>query len=120
MESLKARYFDSHPDEPVILHRSDIMNRRGAFLNLFVTLVSKMPLTEEILKRLREWEYVVITVCLDKERHVKRSGAWSRDPYHYCMEVLLGAFLHSDVPASLNRRCHGGEPRRQGGPQAEG
>ena len=91
MESLKATYFDSHPDEPVILHRSDIMNRRGAFQPLRDSRVNNAFGTE-VLQRLREWEYVVITVCLDKEKHVKRSGAWSRDPYHYCMEILLERF----------------------------
>ena len=91
MESLKAVYFDSHPDEPVILHRSDIMNRRGAFHPLRDSRVNNAFGTE-ILQRLREWEYVVITVCLDKEKHVRRSGAWSRDPYHYCMEILLERF----------------------------
>ncbi len=99
MESFKARYFDSHPDEPIILHRSDIMNRRGAFQSLRDSRVNN-AFVGEILKRLREWEYAIITVCLDKEKHVKRSGAWSRDPYHYCMEILLERFC------TLMRQLH--------------
>ena len=91
MESLKAEYFDSHPDEPVILHRSDIMNRRGAFQSLYAPHVND-AFNKEILRLLRKWEYVVVTVCLDKERHVEQYGTWSRDPYHYCMEILLERF----------------------------
>lgn len=26
MEKLKAEYFDSHPDEPIILHRKELVN----------------------------------------------------------------------------------------------
>lgn len=116
MESLKVRYFDSHPDEPIILHRSDIMNRRGAFQPLRDSRINNAFVTE-ILKRLREWEYVVITVCLDKKNHVKRSGAWSRDPYHYCMEILLERFctlmggLHSTGDVMAESRG-GKEDRR--------
>ena len=116
MESLKATYFNSHPDEPVILHRSDIMNRRGAFQPLRDSRVNNAFGTE-ILQRLREWEYVVITVCLDKEKHVQRSGAWSRDPYHSCMEILLERFcflmgqLHSTGDVMAESRG-GREDRR--------
>ncbi len=31
MESLKARYFGSHPDDPVILHRKEMFNARPPF-----------------------------------------------------------------------------------------
>jgi len=31
MEALKARYFHHHPDEPVILHRTEMVNAREAF-----------------------------------------------------------------------------------------
>ena len=116
MESLKTIYFGSHPDEPVILHRSDIMNRRGAFHPLRDSRVNN-AFDRDILKRLREWEYGVITVCLDKEKHVKRYGSWSRDPYHYCMEVLLERFctlmgqLHSTGDVMAESRG-GKEDRR--------
>ena len=116
MEALKAMYFGSHPDDPVILHRSDIMNRRGAFHPLRDSRV-KNAFDQEILKRLREWEYVVITVCLDKEKHMQRYGSWSRDPYHYCMEVLLERFctlmfqLHSTGDVMAESRG-GKEDRR--------
>lgn len=33
-EELKTRYFGSHPDEPVILHRKEILNKDAFFVNL--------------------------------------------------------------------------------------
>ena len=91
MELLKVKYFDCHPDDPVILHRADIMNRRGVFQRLGVRHVND-AFNREVLDLLRKWEYIVVTVCLDKESHVEQYGVWSRDPYHYCMEILLERF----------------------------
>ena len=34
MEALKSAYFGSHPDDPVILHRKELVNRRGPFVSL--------------------------------------------------------------------------------------
>ena len=66
MEALKVRYFGSHPDESVILHRKEMLNARHPFQAL------KDPKTREdfdkgLLKLLKRWEYTVITVCLDKK-----------------------------------------------------
>lgn len=41
---------------------------------------------------MREWDYTVITVCLDKKHIVETYGSWRRDPYHYCMAILLERF----------------------------
>lgn len=91
MELVKVKYFDSHPNDPVVLHRSDIMNRRGVFQSLYAPRVND-AFNKEMLRLLRKWEYVVVTVCLDKKSHLDRYGTWSRDPYHYCMEILLERF----------------------------
>ena len=91
MESLKVRYFDSHPDEPVILHRKEMVNRKRPFLNLRDARVEH-DFNQDLLKCLREWEYGVVTVCLDKKNHAETYGDWVRDPYHYCMEILLERF----------------------------
>ena len=90
MESLKSRYFDSHPDDPVIFHRKDMVNRRLPFQNLRDARVER-EFNGELLRCLREWEYAVVTVCLDKKNHAE-SGASDRDPYHHCMAILMGRF----------------------------
>ena len=91
MESLKVRYFGSHPDEPVILHRKEMVNRKYPFHTLRNMRV-EYTFNQDLLKCLREWEYRVITVCLDKKNHVETYGEWVRDPYHYCMALLLERF----------------------------
>lgn len=91
MEDLKWRYFGSHPDEPIILHRNDLVNRRRAFQALSDSQVERR-FNQDLLAYLRDWEYCVITVCLDKKTHVEKYGDWAYDPYHYCMEVLMERF----------------------------
>ncbi|HUT47565.1 MAG TPA: DUF3800 domain-containing protein [Sedimentisphaerales bacterium] len=34
MERLKEKYFDYHPDEPIVFHRKEIINTRPPFQNL--------------------------------------------------------------------------------------
>jgi hypothetical protein len=91
MEALKRRYFESHPDEPIIFHRHELVYRSPPFEALS-DLGVQYAFNQDLLRCLREWEYRVITVCLDKKGHVEAYGIWRRDPYHYCMAVLLERF----------------------------
>ena len=43
LEALKTRHLPHHPDDPVVLHREDMINARKAFKNL------RDPATREIL-----------------------------------------------------------------------
>ncbi|MCB0071790.1 MAG: DUF3800 domain-containing protein [Caldilineaceae bacterium] len=92
IENLKYRYFLSHPDEPVILHRKELVNRRHPFTAL------RMPETEqafnkELLNLLTVLDYRVMTVVIDKLEHTRRYQVWRSDPYHYCMTVLAERFV---------------------------
>lgn len=92
MEDLKTRYFTSHPDEPVIFHRKEMVNFRPPFEPLREESV-RTRFDAEILGLLRQWQYTVITVCLDKRKHLETYSTWRYDPYHYCMAVLLERFV---------------------------
>lgn len=91
MEALKSRYFDSYPADPVILHRKELVNRLPPFQALRNPEVESM-FNQELLTCLRNWEYRVITVCLDKKNHIESYRTWARDPYHYCLALLLERF----------------------------
>jgi len=92
METLKSRFFDNHPDEPVVLHRTDMVKTRGAFIALKDPEMRGL-VDEELLRLLRECEYVVITVCIDKQKHLETYRDWRYDPYHYCLEVMMERYL---------------------------
>jgi len=102
LEALKQRYFGSHPDDPVILHRKEMINAKGPFAVL-KDVATRERFNVELLRLLSSWEYVVISVCLDKKRHREQYTVWRYDPYHYCMALLLERFVFL-----LNRRgAHG-------------
>jgi hypothetical protein len=88
MEELKAKYFDYHPDEPIVFHRKEMVNALDSFRNLIHSEV-RQKFDRELLHLLRTWQYVVITVCLDKKKHKETYTTWRYDPYHYCLAVLL-------------------------------
>lgn len=88
IEKLKVKYFKSHPDDPIILHRKELVNAKYPFKALKDGKV-KLQFDEELLAFLKKWEYSVITVCLDKKEHKETYKVWRYDPYHYCLALLL-------------------------------
>jgi hypothetical protein len=94
MEALKAKFFRSHPDEPVIFHRKEMVNAKPPFECLKDPEIQKQ-FDRELLNLIESWEYIVITVCLDKKKHKETYTAWRYDPYHYCLAILLERFIFS-------------------------
>ncbi len=92
MEELKSKFFGAHPDEPIILHRKEMVNAAGPFVSLKEP-ARKEEFDAELLDLLSAWNYIVITVCLDKKAHKETYTTWRYDPYHYCLAVLLERFV---------------------------
>ncbi len=103
MEALKRKFFGSHPDEPVVFHRKEILNARPPFQALQDPEVRRR-FDDELLALLGAWEYTVISVCLDKKRHKETYTVWRYDPYHYCLAVVLERLVFF-----LNRRGSRGD-----------
>ena len=92
METLKKDFFGSHPDEPVIFHRKEILNAKPPFTKLrnkyFRAIFDKT-----LLDFLGKWQYSVISVCIDKKKHKEIYEIWRYDPYHYCLSILVERFV---------------------------
>jgi len=93
MEQLKRQFFGSHPDDPVVFHRKEMLNAKPPFEALADSTV-RANFDSELLKLLDAWHYTVITVCLDKKRHKETYATWRYDPYHYCLAMLLERFAY--------------------------
>ena len=91
MESLKAKYFNYHPDEPLIFHRKELVNAKRPFKALR-DQKTKESFDTDLLDRLNVWEYIALTVCLDKKSHKETYQVWRYDPYHYCLAILIERF----------------------------
>lgn len=116
MENLKRRFFDPHPDEPVIFHRKEMVNGRFPFEKLRDSAVREQ-FNHELLRFLKTWKYVVISVCLDKRKHKDTYLTWRYDPYHYCLAVLLERFVFflngADARGDVLAESRGGKADRR-------
>jgi hypothetical protein len=92
LEDLKRRYFSHHPDEPVVFHRKEMVNAQGPFSALQEEQI-RDQFNTELLNLLAEWNYIVITVCIDKKRHKDTYTTWRFDPYHYSLTVLIERYV---------------------------
>jgi hypothetical protein len=92
MDELKRKFFQRDPDEPVIFHRKELVNKRPPFQSLR-DQETEQEFNIALLKALSRWEYRVITVVLDKKVHRDQYQVWRYHPYHYCLAVLLERFV---------------------------
>lgn len=92
MEALKVKYFSSHPDDPIIMHRKEILNAKPPFERLKENDI-RSAFDHELLELFKRWEYQVISVCIDKKKHKETYSKWRYDPYHYCLAVILERYV---------------------------
>ena len=88
LELLKQKHFPYNPDEPIILHRKEIINRSGSFWRLR-DKEKDAAFTEDLFQFLKDQKYCIITVVVDKNSHVRRHGTTAYNPYHYCLMVMM-------------------------------
>jgi hypothetical protein len=91
VEKLKSKYFENHPDDPVILHRKEMINKKSPFRVLSEPDV-ETAFNNELLGLLEKWKFKTITVLIDKFEHQTKYSTWRYDPYHYCMAIILERF----------------------------
>lgn len=92
VEDVKRRYFGSHPDEPVIFHRKELVNKKPPFTALADPAIER-AFNQELLDLLERLAYVAITAVIDKLEHQRRYSVWRFDPYHYCLTVLVERYV---------------------------
>jgi hypothetical protein len=91
IEKLKKDFFSSHPDNPIIFHRKEMVNKKPPFTKLKEAEFEK-TFNRELLNKLKSWDYKVFSVVIDKKEHNDRYSSWKYDPYHYCQEILIERF----------------------------
>ncbi len=88
LEDFKQKHLPYDPDFPLILHRSDIINRRGCFGRLCDPTARK-KFDSDLLNLIREADFKVIAVVIDKKNHVEKYKELAFHPYHYCLTAIL-------------------------------
>lgn len=100
LEALKARHLAHHPDEPIVLHREDIINARGGFRALREPQ-RRQAFDADLLHMVREAEFRWTAVVIDKVALREQSGDAAFHPYHLGLGFLLQAY------ASFLNEIHG-------------
>lgn len=93
LEELKKEVFDPDPDEPLILHRKDIVQRNRPFHALREEAKAAL-FDARLISLLVECDYAVVTSIIDKKEHLERYTVWRHEPYHYCLEVLIERYFY--------------------------
>lgn len=91
VEGMKREYFGHHPDTPVIFHRSELVNKKFPF-NTLTDPNTEELFNDQLLGLIRDFDYMALTVVIDKWAHEDRYQGWRFDPYHYCLDILLERF----------------------------
>ena len=88
LEKIKQKHFPHSPDDPLIFHRKEIMNRQGKFWRLRDQKAEE-NFNKDLLDFLGNMQYTLITVVIDKKSHVDRYKESAFHPYHYCLAALM-------------------------------
>src|SRR5574337_502591 len=88
LEDLKRRHLSYDVDDPPILHREDIVYKRGAFWVLSEE-TKRRAFDEDLTSVIRSSRFRLIAVVIDKVEHGKKKYRRLKHPYHYCMQAIL-------------------------------
>jgi len=110
-EKLKQTHFPHNPDEPVIMHRAEIINKRGPFGRLKDQQNTQL-FNADLLKFLSQQDYYLVGMVIDKKTHIERYGSAAYHPYHFCLAALLerycGFLNHYNAQGDVMAESRGG------------
>jgi hypothetical protein len=90
IKSLKVEHFGS---DSVVLHRDDIQKANPPFEALRDP-VNRMWFDLALLTLASKLNYTAICAIIDKRKHISQYRKWHKEPYHYCLEVLLERYVN--------------------------
>jgi hypothetical protein len=115
LETFKRLVLPHHPDEPLVLHREDIVNQRGPFGRLQDSGLHQR-FDEALLLMVQQAEFRIVAVVIDKLALRDRYGAAAAHPYHLAMGSLLqrycGYLNHINRVGDVMAESRGGREDR--------
>jgi len=90
LQAFKQKLFGSRPDEPVILHRADIMGRLGPFVALH-NPAERDRFNSGLLSLVAEAQFIIVCAVIDKLEHQTQYSS-PLHPYHLCLAEVLDRY----------------------------
>lgn len=91
LENFKEHHFHHHPDNPVILHREEIINARRVF-KILQDDKKRAEFDADLLYIIQSAEFKVVAVVVDKSSLRAAYGETAAHPYHLGLGFLLQRF----------------------------
>jgi len=114
LNEVKRKIFGPRPDDPVILHRADIINTRGPFEVLRDDRV-RSDFNNRLLRLIDEARFTLAVVIIDKLVHQRRYVKPDH-PYHYCLAAMLDRYCgwlnYNRVMGDVMAEARGGREDR--------
>src|SRR5665213_24602 len=115
LEVFKRGIFGPRPDKSVILHRSDIVNRKGPF-GLLRNPEIQERFNAGLLDVIARAEFRIICVVIDKKAHSQPDTS-PFHPYHYCLAAMVDRYTawlnYKSAVGDVMAESRGGEEDRQ-------
>lgn len=89
---IKRAFFQHDPDIPIIFHRKDMVKKRDVFRKLWEKEVCDL-FDQQMLQAYEQWLYTALGVTIDKKQHLALYGEWYKEPYEYCLQVLVERYI---------------------------
>lgn len=110
LEKFKQAHFPHHPDNPVILHREDMINARGVFKSLQDEKV-KEKVDADLLEIISTANFRVVAVVIDKGALSNAFGVSASHPYHlglgFMMQRYAGYLNHINRVGDIMAEARG-------------
>jgi hypothetical protein len=90
LEKFKRDIFGPRPDKPVILHRSDIINRKGPF-GMLCDEGLRRRFDDGLVEVIQQARFNFACAVIDKQAHFQRYPS-PFHPYHYCLAAMLDRY----------------------------
>ena len=92
LNGIKADLFQHDPDIPIILHRTDIIGKKGPF-GVLRDQVLRATFDARILSAINLLDYAVITAVINKQEMMAQHHWNEQHPYHYLMGIIVEKYV---------------------------
>jgi len=114
LERFRRTHLGHHPDEPVILHREDIINRRSSFWRLRKAEAAA-AFDEDLVALISAARFGIIAILIDKQALTERYDVPAH-PYHLALGFMLqrycGLLNHLNRQGDVMAESRGGREDR--------
>lgn len=111
LDRFKRDIFGPHPDDPIVLHRKEIINKEGPF-GILCDPEMQRRFDSGLREVIDNARFCVICVVIDKKKHVDKYSS-PFHPYHYCLAAMLdrysGWLNYKNAVGDVMAESRGGE-----------